>query len=673
MRRALALALVLAWLTAAVALTLSTQRPLPAAVVQGLARTGAALLVAGGLVFLAHTLGRAWRLPSPGHPWLAVAWQAAAGVWFLSVLTLALGVAGWARPGVLRGLAAAGWLVALGFWGNRLRVGRPRAPRRAAAPGPGRGWALAMGLPALLLALAPPSGFDALLYHLRQPEWLLQHGKLQPYPVYPFWHPGLLQGLYAWALAWRVDRAAQLLSLAYAAAALLLAWWWARQAFGPRTAAWVWPLAASMASGLLLAAGAYVDWPLAFHATAALYAVGRARQEPNPTPWWRAVGFFTGLAMATKYTALPVPLTVGLLALLTGPGPWRDRAARTARLGLLALAVAAPWYARNAYYMGNPVYPFVFGGYGWDAFRAQWLAEPGTGIGWQWREWLLLPWNLTLGHRDAAYYHGRIGPLWLALAPLAIAAAWRRWRRGPQRQRALLQITGLFGLLSGGLWAWGVARSQALWQARLLWPALVAALPWWAHALRWARSLDLPGVLRWRYIVRWVVWGVAGLTVLEWLVFAAARHPLAYTLGLETRADYYRRALPDYQDMADLVAQTPADARVFMFFEPRSYGLPRETLPDAILDHWAWYLHRYGSPQAVARALTCAGWTHALVYTWGADFVHEERPAKFPPRDWAAWQAFLGLLEPAGSQGNYTLYRLPGANTYNCTPGPGPK
>ena len=58
---------------------------------------------------------------------------------------------------------------------------------------------------------------------------------------------------------------------------------------------------------------------------------------------------------------------------------------------LLALTVAAPWYLRNWAVMGNPVYPFVWGGQLWDAFRAEWYAEAGTGIGWNLRELLLLP------------------------------------------------------------------------------------------------------------------------------------------------------------------------------------------------------------------------------------------------------------------------------------------
>ncbi len=672
MRRFLGILFILAWLTAAVALTYSTQRPLPWPVFAALARTLWALATAGGLLALAWALGRGlgrrW-LPAEADSLRGAVLHIGLGLAALGLTTLALGVLGLARPWVFRGLFAVSWL-GLGLqWGKRLRE-RPGGPAGRVWPSlPGRIWWAYAGVLALLLALAPPEGFDALLYHLRQPEWLLQHGRLQPFPVYQFWHPGLVQGVYTWALALSGPQAAQLLGLAYAAGALYLALAWTRDLFGPRTAAWIAPLALSMPSALILATGAYVDWALGFYTLAALYIVWRAAEGRAS---WVTAGVFTGLAMSTKTTALPLPLAVAAFLLLSV----RPRRAAWRPLGQVALAaglVALPWYARNAYYMGNPFYPFIFGGRAWDAVRAQWLAEPGTGIGLHWREWLLLPWSLTLGHRDAAYYHGRIGPLWLGLAPLTLAAWARRLRRGSARTRRGLLLAALFVGLSLFLWAVGVARSRALWQARLLWPALLAALPITAYAVRWARALNLPGRLRVHYLVAWMVTGVAALTLLEWTVFVVGRHPTAYIFGLETAADYYRRALPDYQDLSDLLEEAPPTARVYFFFEPRSYGLPRETLPDAILDHWAWNWQRYGSPEAVTQALACQGWTHVLVYRWGVDFLRQEFPDKFTPEMAAAWDAFLAGLEPVAERGHYALYRLPPVNSYNCASGPGPR
>ena len=660
------------WLTAAVALTLSTQRPIPWVVWQGVARTLTALLIAAGVGGLAWVCGGLFRLPKVEDAVTDAMLRASAGAVVLSGTVVALGVVGWAFPLTFRVLFAVGWAWALLRMTWRWRRGSGTSKLRATWHWPpGWGWWVAAAIPPLLLALTPPAGFDALLYHLRQPEWLLHSGRLRPYPVYQFWHLGLIEGLYTWALALGSDRAAQVIGWGYAVAAVWMAARWAQEVFGRQTARWVAPLAASMPSALLLAGWAYVDWALTFYTLAALYAAWRASlaSADGEMAWWRATGVFTGLAITTKYTALPLPLAVGALI------GWRVLERRTTwkalwQVGAMAALVAWPWYARNAYYMGNPFYPFVFGGYAWDAFRAHWLGEPGTGIGLSLQAWLLLPWRVTLGYRDAAYYHGRIGPLWLGLAPLALAAAWRLRRRGEVKALAV-RTWGVFIALAVMLWVWGVARSHALWQARLLWPALGAALPLWAYAIRWARALDIPGRVRVRYVVRWVVVGVAALTLLEWTVFVAGRSPLRFMLGMENRLAYYHHALPDYYAMYTLLADdSPSDARVYFFFEPRSYGLPRQVLPDAILDRWAWDLHRYGTPRQVARALACEGWTHVLVYRWGLNFLREEQPDKFTPALSAAWDVFASSLQPVGHGGNYALYRLPPAR--NCAvPGKG--
>ncbi len=650
----------LLWLTLAVALVFSTQRPIPAQVWWGMARTAWALAVAVGFGLLVWALG--W--------WLAPFWGGdgdeqkavlafGVGMGVLAWVSLALEVLHWARPPVFWALAAAGMIWAVGQW----RKYRPWSWRQCWQALPARGWWLAAGVPALLLALAPPEGFDALLYHLAQPAWVLKHGGLQTVPIYPFWHPGLVEGVYIWPLALGSDRAAQLLGLAFAAAALYLAAQWAQEVFGRRTAAMVVLLVFAMPSGLLLATGAYTDFALAFYSLAALRAAWRAgnvRKMAQATPALRQAAVFVGLAMSVKYTSVTLAVAVGgfLVWQWVRRFSWKAAARAVSQFAGLAVLVALPWYARNAYYMGNPFYPFVFGGVGWDAQRMAWLAEPGTGIGTHWKDWLFLPWTVSMGYRDATYFHSRIGPLFLGLAPLTLAAWFRLLRRGPRVRRAAL-VWGMFVGLSVLMWAWGVARSHALWQARLLWPALLVWAVPTAYGARWARVLDLPH-LRVRYLVRWVVWGVAAVALLEAAVFVAARHPLAYALGFEDRASYYRRALPDYQDLSDLLAaHTPQNAKVMLLFEPRMYGLPREVMPDAFLDNFVYGLSQAGSPQALAEQWACEGYEAVALSRRGMDFLVENRPDKMTPARTTALRQFLQGLTLVAEQGDYALYRLP--------------
>ena len=85
--------------------------------------------------------------------------------------------------------------------------------------------------------------------------------------------------------------------------------------------------------------------------------------------------------MGVKYTSFILPLLLLAWLILS---EWRQRRELWRdglRFILPAVLVAAPWYLRNWVWTGNPFYPFLFGGRGWDAFLAAHYAGAGTGIG----------------------------------------------------------------------------------------------------------------------------------------------------------------------------------------------------------------------------------------------------------------------------------------------------
>ncbi|NPA26756.1 MAG: hypothetical protein GXO36_04065 [Chloroflexi bacterium] len=694
-RRRVVWALVLfGWMAAVVALFYSTQRPIPAPVWLGLARAARDLGVAFGLSWLAWQWGervlQRWALgPDPAALGSSAALTLLAswglGMAFLSWGTLLLAGLGWAWPGVFRGLTV---LLLLGLgWRNQVRPLQPGLRERlrmAWRDIPAKGVVLFLASVSALLALAPPEAFDTLLYHLAQPEWLLRHGRLQPWPIYQFWHPSLIEGAFTWALAWGSEGAAQLIGVIYSLGVLGVAAHWARLALGRRAARYtIWVLA-SMPSWLILAAGAYVDWPLAFYALLAFFFLWQGSLRPRPERAWRGSALFLGLALSTKTTSVPFgPVWAGLVLAWSG-GTWWARVRRLLSLGLWAGLVMSPYYLRNAWYMSNPFYPFVFGGRLWDAFRMRWLAAPGTGLGLAWREWLLLPWTLTLGYRDVAYYHGRLGPLYLALAPLALVFVFHtlRKRHGLGRRRAVLTWSLAFAA-AAALWAVGVARSAELFQGRLLFPALALWAPVTAYVIPWSRVLNTRA-LRFSFLVRVLALGVLSMTLLEDVVFVTSRAPWRYILGFEDRDAYWARVLPDWADVRALLhTHTQPQDRILFYFEPRGYGLEREVLADSILDNFAHALHLYGGPDAVLRALQCQGYTHILLYRRGWDFVREHIP-HMQAESWSpALESLLARLTLVARQGNYELYRIPppsapcapsspgtGHETDSASPGP---
>ncbi len=108
--------------------------------------------------------------------------------------------------------------------------------------------------------------------------------------------------------------------------------------------------AALLNATLMLGVGAVImtpDTPLLLFWTAALWA-GSRLATGGPRSWWLAAGTFTGLALASKYTAALLPVGFGLFALiaaprsLRGPHPWLG----VLIAGSLFLPVAI-WNAQN--------------------------------------------------------------------------------------------------------------------------------------------------------------------------------------------------------------------------------------------------------------------------------------------------------------------------------------
>jgi hypothetical protein len=172
---------------------------------------------------------------------------------------------------------------------------------------PRRGWALAAlvaAAPSLALALYPPTGFDALLYHLPAAARFAASGRLTVAPELRFpAFPWLNELLFAAAMRLQDDVAAQLLECtAYLGAAALL-WEMGRRRFGT----WAGALGAALWLGSPLAAweaaSAYVEPLVALFLLAAVEALLLACETREPRALVLA-GALAGCAAAVKYQGL---------------------------------------------------------------------------------------------------------------------------------------------------------------------------------------------------------------------------------------------------------------------------------------------------------------------------------------------------------------------------------
>ena len=410
---------------------------------------------AAGLAALAYLLGRRLTLR---HVWDSATEKAAVctglGLGALACLVFALGAAGllyrWALATALVLSAAASWPVWLAPLRRRRapaatapRAASPRLPwwRRALWPCVLAAAALLGILPTARLALYPPTSWDAIEYHLAAARiYAAHHGLVfTPYLRYPV-APQLGEMLFTLALVLGDDLDAQLISLllSLVVGALVLAW--ARRISGPRAGAWAAAMWFGAAIVVECSSIAYIDVALAAWCALAAYAWLAARERDgapaadNSSRWLILCGVFAGMAAATKYNGLAFAALLGALVATSAPRAKRSQDAL--RFGLPALAVALPWYARNAWHTGNPFFPF-FGalfGYGpWtrEDVQALQLTLAGPGLSRTPRSALTALWHLAFRHGETGFAplpHGPAAALGAAVGVGAVAAA--AWAQG---------------------------------------------------------------------------------------------------------------------------------------------------------------------------------------------------------------------------------------------------
>jgi Dolichyl-phosphate-mannose-protein mannosyltransferase len=510
-----------------------------------------------------------------------------------------------------------------------------------------------------LLTLVPQfEAFDALLYHLAQPARVLQDGGLHPVDIPQFWFPNLTENVYLWALAFGSERTAQIIHFGWGTLSVLLLWRWAVKVWSVEIGRKILLLLAAIPSLPMLASWAYADLALVFYAIAALYTL-TFFESTKSSAWLRIAGVMAGLAMTTKYTSFTVPLTCGLLILFWQRKSFSQALIQAAQFSVITLIIAAPWYVRNEIFMGNPFYPFVFGGRYWDAFRAEWYLGTGTGIGWNALQIFLLPLNVILGYRDQNFFDGRLGPLFLILAPFALWILFSRSRQDSDRGLSL-QVIGVFSAVTFAAWTFGVINSSHLWQARLLLPGLIPfAIP---TALGWdmLNALDTSR-FRISFFSNMMIAVIIALTVFENGMFVLQRNPLAVAFGVQGREGYIARVNPSYAALMKLMDELPVDAYVYSLFEPRSYSLPRYIQPDAINYNFSHDLYLYKTSPEIIQHWKSQGYTHILIYERGLNLGADDQASQFTFARRAALHETLEKLELVSQTPDkvYSIYRIP--------------
>lgn len=638
-------------------------KPLSAENLRALANVAADLLTWLAMLAVATALGARLARRLTYHSLLEkLTFSAGLGLLVFSLLTLGLGLLGLLYGWLFWALLAAGGLL---LWRELRDLGR--AVRQVRPTWPQDAWLRLCGLfiaasllLALLLALLPPVEWDSLTYHLVGPARYLQaHRLTYEFDVYYLFFPSFTEMLFTAGMALKGDVLAHLLHYSY-----LLLTLGALGAFAARYGQRRQGLVAaafflSIPTAVQIAAWAYVDLALTFYSFAALYALLRwLDADEAATGWLLLAGLFGGAAAATKYTGASALLALGavlLWALIRRRLALRRFLVGAAVLGGLALAVAGPWYVKNALVAGNPVYPLVWGGQGWNEVSTRWLLVLGQEM--SALDLLLVPWTLTVvGKQGTVAYDATLSPLFLLLLPMLLFA-----RREAKWLGALLlaAAVGYLAWLASGAASYG----RFVLQGRMLLPIFAPLSLLCAYALDGLRAWD-----RQSFSLRRVLTLLAALTLVVALLSQAlvvvGFNPASYLAGFRSRDQFldehithrWHRAITYLNDNL-----TAAD-RVLFVWEPRSYGAHVPHEPDPLFDNFSQLVLRYGSAEGVLAGLRREGVSHLLVNEFIYPYIADEYP--LTPEERAIWEAFAARYLTGDAlvytDGEYlALYRLP--------------
>ena len=616
------------------------------ALLQGAAAAGLLLVVALGL---GRSLLQRFKLYH-GSLVQEAGFSLGLGLAFLSLLGSALGAAGVLYVWVAWIVAVLGLIVS---W-EQLEALADTLRRALRSKHPWEGSSneiavlLALGLSLatiVMLTLAPPTFYDALVYHLAQAQRAAQSGKATPQAGVLFtWLPSLAEPL--WTLALLLDGApdasvlaAALLNLAVGLA-LGLAIMDASARLLSERRLWLAPALAFTQPLLALTFGVFSpDGWVAWYAFLSLHAFVLALGERvlrHQAAWLLLSAVLAGAAVACKPVAL---LHAAALLLLAGGLAVTDKAWRRPGLLLagagLFLVPLLPWLLRGGLLLGEPFYPFPV------SFMGRVLAtgapasyfehvESFGGAGW--RAWLSLP---LAPFFDPASLGGagHLGFLLLVLVPASLL--WQAPRE--------LRWVGAYVLVGACLWALG---PHVLRYALFLVPAAsLLAAHGVLEAEAWAVSRTW--TLLWRGVV------LAGLFVGSFHTLTIAVKdfdPLPVALGLEKPADYlWRRGVPQLR-AADWIRSHGGEAsKVLVLGDARTAWLPPAILASSVFEPHplAAWVGQAAGPQQVGATVRRKGYDFVVFNAAEWDRVRASGPMTlyWPTGDESARLRFFAWLE----------------------------
>ena len=500
-------------------------------------------------------------------------------------------------------------------------------------------------------ALAPPTSFDGLTYHLTLPRYYLLESRIGYIPEVMYWGmPQLTEMAFTFAMRLGGAQTAAVLEWMIGVVALAAIFSFVRKMLNNNSA---WVAIASLLCGWTISdslSRAYIEWSILLYGAVFLIQLNQWRASHSRTDLiWSAI--FAGLALSTKYTG-GVLVIAGIAVLLFD---LRRSFFKGAFLfGLVATTVFSPWLVKNFLATGNPFYPILFPAGAMTATRLDFYE--GTPVPLSIVERMLLPVLASfLGVEGGAPYNASIGPL---LAGLSIPA-WVALKYLDAIKKQALVTSSIVLAIGFGLWMIGSAQTRLLIQPRLFlvfFPAWAAVAAYGFHGLEQSN----PPALKVSWLVSMLVAFSLGLNAYETGMTLLRNDALKFAAGQISESQYLAQNMGSYYSAMESIRSLPRGSKVLMLWETRGYYCIPACNPDETIDEFKNAITLYKSRDEILTAWHNEGYTHVLIHNLGADFVKNNDLLRYIPAEWEKFDELkASLLKVENFGAAYNLYQLP--------------
>ena len=537
------------------------------------------------------------------------------GLAVLAIAILASGLIGWLNSLIIFGILALAGIVSTQEWSAIGSLIRQKITGFRFSPVKNLyemllGIMLVIFLPLLLLnALPPVWDYDALMYHLEIPRQFLAQGRIYFDPeVFRSAYPFLGEMLFLIGLAFKLDSFAKLIHLTYAILLMLSVYALGKRFFGRETALIAIGILVGTPSIPFWATWVSIDFAWAGYEFWSLYIITLwlTNEKKIPCQFLALAGILSGLAASIKYLSLSTMLIVGAIivwqSLRNFSHPTTSALKNLLLFGASAGLVMSPWYIKNWFWTGNPIYPLIWGGPGWDSLMAQVFNDylHSFGVGTNWLDYLLIPYNVYANHNQfSTLYLEMIHPaLWLAFA--------YPFLKQPKKDVILFLYSAAYCVI------WAI-NSQVI---RFLLPAFAVLALLAGEVIK-----KLPPLIK-----KIITNGLLSSLLLVSLIYQASlfQSYSAYFIGQKSTADMLKASVNSFQITQRIQELLQPDERAQFLWDGRGYYCDARCIPDDKQSIAVLLTINSPLPETLAHDLRTKGITHLMISqpdaTWLIDY-----------------------------------------------------